>query len=156
MSQPVTFDIGGRSFPCRSTLPVWRLMKLTKGMSTGDDFAKLAIMGEFIMAVLAPEVRDEADAFLDDAEFSVDDLNKAIGTVVEQLGGRPKDSAVPQSSSTSFPNPVQTSPVGSSPLGTSRYETIGLPTAVVPAKVTPEYYRELAAKLEAERHSLPG
>jgi hypothetical protein len=90
--------LGTEQFACRDTLPAWQLMKLAKAMQSDDDMTRLAGMYDFLNGVVLPADRARLDKFMADYDGAdpLEDLDTAIGALMESYAGRP---IVPPSSS---------------------------------------------------------
>lgn len=86
--------IEGQRFPCRESLPPWRLMELASAMRSKNVMAQLGGMHDFVIAVIQPEYQgDFMDAMraMDDDPDVVTKLNESIGTLMAEYSSRPTE-----------------------------------------------------------------
>ena len=101
----VFLEVAGRAWPCRKSLPMWRLMKLARDMQDGDQMKNIAGMYDFTMAIVLPGHRQDMDEYLSEVDMDPKEFSEAIGNVMQALAGRPKDSGTASASSSS-PNSI--------------------------------------------------
>ena len=83
--------IGAERFAVRDRIDEWTLMKLAKSQQGGDTMRALAGMYDFINSMVRPDDRERLDSFLSDEELEPGVLSDAIGTLVQEMAGRPTE-----------------------------------------------------------------
>jgi hypothetical protein len=83
-----TLKIGDQEFACRGDrMPDWPSMKLAKWLQARDAISEHAAKYDFVVAVLQPSERARFERFMDG--YDGDDLDAAIGKLIEEYGERP-------------------------------------------------------------------
>jgi len=149
VSDSVTLTIAGREFPCRRTLPMWQLMKMTKAMKSSDMSKQMIGMYDAVLSLVTPDVREDLDEYLSDVDVDPEEFAKVIGEALQKLAGRPKDSETPSSSSPFLENPSPSSQVVSLQPDISPQPIPETPT--MDKVLTPEEYRAMTMKFESAR-----
>lgn len=95
--------IRGERFAAEDDPGPWPLMKLAKSQQQGDNMAIMAGMYDFVLGILTKGERQRFIAFMDEAYVSQDELNDAVGTLIQEQNGRPLEQ-LSSSSNGSIPN----------------------------------------------------
>ena len=96
---PLSFRLGGTTFTCLPEIPAGPMLKLARHADSIDADA-LRLFGEFLLAVVIPEQRDEFEAALD--RVGLPTLLSVVQWLIEEAIGRPLPSA-----SSSEPPPLE-------------------------------------------------